>query len=505
MTRQPAPATFGITRAPALEAPGGVWLNTPGPLHLTELRGRLVILDFWTSCCINCIHVQPSLAAVEEHFPGEVVVIGIHSPKFPAEKDPATVAAAIARLGVRHPVLHDPGLHLWRQYAVRAWPTLVFIGPDGKVIASNAGEPDPARLLASVGEIIRLARTGGIMAPGTLPLSPPAPPDGRVSFPAKIKPLVLPLGRARLALADAGHHQIVLLDAEGGEVARIGTGEAGPGDGPWGGARFHSPQGLIADTGAIWVADTGNHLIRRIDLASFSVTTVAGLGRRGPILNDPLPGPIAALASPCDLETDGRRLYVANAGTHQILAYDLATGMMVPLAGNGAEGLVDGIGFNAILAQPTALAFDPARRRLAFADAETSAIRLADPATGAVETLIGQGLFDFGDRDGTFDQALMQHPQALTWVDDRTLVVADSYNGVLRRVDLEGRQVSTMCITCSDAVCLPQGGASGLCLMGDRIILSDTNNHVLMAVDAATSTSATWGQALSRPVSRERA
>ncbi|RJF80492.1 hypothetical protein D3874_25510 [Oleomonas cavernae] len=493
MTRQPAPAPFGVTRAPALEAPGGVWLNTPGPLRLADLRGRLVILDFWTQCCINCLHVQPSLAAVEARFPGEVAVIGIHSPKFPAERDPATVAAAIARLGIRHPVLHDPGMHLWRQYAVRAWPTLVFIGPEGRVIATQSGEPDPARLLAAVAEIVNAARTGGTLVPAALPLAPAPTPGGRFAFPAKIKPLPLPLGRARHVLADTGHHQIVLLDEAGGEVARIGSGEAGPGDGPWGGARFHSPQGVIADAGAIWVADTGNHLIRRIDLGGFTVTTVAGVGRRGPIANDPLPGPIAVLASPLDLEIDGRRLYIANAGTHQILAYDLAAGMVAPWAGNGAEGLVDGAGFNAVLAQPSALAFSPDRRRLAFLDAETSAVRLADPATGAVTTLAGQGLFDFGALDGGFAEALLQHPLALAWEDDRHLLVADSYNGTLRRLDRETAQVSTLALECTDPVCLPSGQAAGLCPKGDgRFILADTNNHALMLVDLASGTTATW-------------
>jgi thiol-disulfide isomerase/thioredoxin len=492
MTRQPIPAPFGCTRAPALEAPGGVWLNTPGPLRLADLRGRLVILDFWTLCCINCVHVQPSLAAVEARFPGEVVVIGIHSPKFPAEKNPANVAAAIARLGIRHPILHDPGMHLWRQYAVRAWPTLVFISPDGKVIGAQSGEPDAARLLATVAEIVNTARTGGTLVPADLPPTPAPAPSGRFAFPAKIKPLPLPLGRARFVLADTGHHQIVLLDAAGGEVARIGSGDAGPGDGPWGGARFHSPEGVIADAGAVWVADTGNHLIRRIDLGSFSVTTVAGVGRRGPIANDPLPGPIAALASPLDLEIDGRRLYIANAGTHQILTYDLAAGMVAPFAGNGAEGLVDGAGFDAVLAQPSALALSPDRRRLAFLDAETSAVRLADPATGAVTTLAGQGLFDFGDRDGSFAEALLQHPLALAWEDDRHLLVADSYNGTLRRLDLTAAQVSTLALACTDPVCLPAGEAAGLCAAGDgRFILADTNNHALMLIDPAAGTSAT--------------
>lgn len=472
---------FGITRAPALVAPGAVWLNTDGPLDLAALRGRVVVLDFWTAGCVNCQNTQPALAALAARFGDALQVIGIHSPKFPAERQPALVVQAIARLGIRHPVVQDADLHLWRQYAVKAWPTLVVIDGQGRVVASRAGEPDLAQLTELVARLLNRPTTGG------WPEVPPAAP-GPLHHPAGIRRLPLPIGRASHVLADSGHHQIVLIDPEGREIARIGSGQPGPGDGPWGGARFHSPMGVAADATAIWVADTGNHLLRRIDVFSLSVTTVAGFGRRGPVLRDALPGPIAALATPLDVITNGREVFIANAGSHQILAYDLAHGMVRPVAGNGAEGLRDGAGFEAVLAQPSSLDLGP-DGRIGFVDAESSALRLLDPATGQVTTLVGQGLFDFGHQDGPLATALMQHPEALCFDGAGGILVADTYNGVIRRADPAAGTMTTLALSCRDDLCLPAGEVRGLAPLGDgRFLASESANHRLVVIDPVEGT-----------------
>ncbi|MBF0136843.1 MAG: redoxin domain-containing protein, partial [Magnetococcales bacterium] len=125
-----------------IDDPDFIWFNVTQPLSLEKLRGRLVILDFWTSCCINCIHVLESIKHLEERFPDEVVIIGVHSPKFAAEESSRIVASAIARYNIRHPVVQDVGMRLWRQYGVQSWPTLVFISPTGKVLGEVVGEPD---------------------------------------------------------------------------------------------------------------------------------------------------------------------------------------------------------------------------------------------------------------------------------------------------------------------------------------------------------------------------
>ncbi|PWR22777.1 redoxin family protein [Zavarzinia aquatilis] len=472
------PFRFGVTRAPALVAPGGVWLNADPPPALADLRGRAALLDFWTTSCVNCHHTLPVLDQLTARFGAHLQVIGIHSPKFPTEKNPAHVTAALARLNIRHPVLHDPELALWRQYAVKAWPTLVLIAPDGRLVHAASGEPREDEWAA----LISAALGGEVPAPEAPPMAP-ATGTARFHFPAKIRRLPLPLGRAVYALADTGHHQIVLLAADGAEVARIGSGIAGPGDGPWGGARFNAPQGVCADAGALWVADTGNHLLRRVDLGSLTVTTVAGFGRRGPILRDALPGPLAALASPADVATDGRRVFIANAGSHQILAYDLSFGMIQPIAGSGAEGLYDGAGTGAVLAQPMGLDCGTGGR-LAFVDAESSAVRLLDTASGAVSTVAGQGLFDFGDRDGTAAEALLQHPEAVAFDGADALMIADTFNGTIRRLDLAAGRLSTVGSTCLDDVCLPPGAPRGLCpAVGGGFIVVESDNHRLVRLD----------------------
>lgn len=483
----------GIVRAPDFDQPGLAWFNVDEPLTLAALRGKLVILDFWTFCCINCMQILPTLRRVEEAFPEEVVVIGIHSPKFTAERAAGNVAAAIARYGIVHPVIHDPEFRLWREYAVRAWPTLIFVSPDGRVIGQHSGEPDPERLLDAVGKTLAQWRAEGALRPGPLALAPIETPRGRLSFPGKIKRA--PGAAKNWVLADAGHHQIVLFDDDGGEIARHGAGAAGFADGTAATARFNGPQGLIADERAIYVADTGNHALRRIDRADGTVTTLAGTGSRGMALGDGAAALGTALASPWDIERDGDFLYFANAGTHQLGVLDLAAGTVARLAGSGAEAIVDGAATDAALAQPSGLALTPDHTRLYFADSETSALRvLALSGAKRVETLIGSGLFDFGHVNGAFAEARLQHPLGVAWWGGR-IAVADSYNGALRVIDPAAGTVGDLDddFLCSDTLCLPLAEPAGIVADGPRrLLVADTNNHRVVEYDVAGRRSRTW-------------
>ncbi|MDA0218313.1 MAG: redoxin domain-containing protein [Proteobacteria bacterium] len=478
-------------RAPEIARPAMTWFNVDAPLSLTDLRGRIIILDFWTFCCINCMHVLPSLARVEERFPDDVAVIGVHSPKFFAERDPDNVAAAIARYGIRHPVVHDPNMTLWREYAVRAWPTLVFLDPEGYVIGQFSGEPDADRLVAAVGDLVEQARGRGVLEPGPLLLQEAPRLEGTLAFPGKIKPL--PGGG--WIIADSGHDRIVVADAAGRFQVAYGSGEAGFADGDADTARFRAPQGLVADATTIYVADTGNHAVRAIDRASGRVSTLAGTGRRGTVLGGPVPAAATALASPWDLEIAGTRLHVANAGSHQLGVIDLSAGTLARLAGNGAEALVDGEAQEgAALAQPSGLALDPDRKRLYFADSETSAVRVLDLEAGQVTTLVGAGLFDFGHKNGPFANARLQHALGLAWT-ERGLVVADSYNRAVRLLELDSDQASDIepGLTCQDPVCLPLGEPAGIADAGNGLLLlADTNNHRILELNPAGASYRTW-------------
>ena len=511
---------YGLISAPRIDLPGLTWFNSKGPVALAELRGRLVILDFWTFCCINCMHVLPVLRAIEETWPLEVSVIGVHSPKFAAEREETNVAHAIARYDIRHPIVHDPGMAIWSAFGVRAWPTLVFIAPDGQIIGQLSGEPNRERLMAGITEMIATWRQEGILRPGEWGLDSPATGGTRLSFPGKIKPVpgtsarpdrgasfearVMPIDMhshddspARWAAADAGHHQIALFDDAGRELMRFGSGQPGFADGAAAEASFRSPQGLAADRDTIYVADTGNHAIRRIALADGRVTTLAGNGKRGrPLTWQWHPGPDLELASPWDLEPSDGRLFFANAGTHQLGEMDLGNGSLRALAGTGGESITDGPADAALLAQPSGLALSPSGSTLYFADSETSAVRALSLGIDAeVTTLVGTGLFDFGHANGVFADSKFQHPLGLAWWKNG-LVVADSYNGRLRYLDLKARTVADVGeagFACEGPVCRPAGEPAGVAAAGDdRLLVSDTNNHRIVEVHPAAKALRVW-------------
>ena len=483
--------------APEIARPGLQWFNVADPLPIASLRGRIVILDFWTEGCINCIHIIPILRGIEQKFPEQVVVIGVHSPKFAEEKSAASVKDAIERYEIHHPIVHDPNMTIWNDYGVQAWPTLVLIGPDGSILARVAGEPDPDRFGKAIGELVARSGQAGALKPAKLALQLEEQPKGRFLFPGKIK--VAPGPTPQWVLADAGHNQIVLLDDAGNDVRRFGSGASGFKDGAADAASFDHPQGLIAGDDAIFVADTGNHAIRRIDRASGAVTTLAGTGKRGTALTDAAqPAMSTALASPWDLEKKGAALYLANAGTHQIGVLDLAKNSVARLAGSGAEDLKSGLPDAAAFAQPSGLSLSRDGNTLYVADAESSAIRaIALGDQDKTQTLVGAGLFEFGKTDGAFASARLQHPLGVAADGDR-LLVADTYNSRVRTLDLKRKTVSQFDggkYTCIDPVCYPTREPAGIAVASsDRILLVDTGNHRVEEYRPSLKTYHTWAR-----------
>ncbi len=435
-------ASRARVRAPELIGKGG-WLNTGGnDLTLTDLRGRIVILDFWTFCCVNCLHVLDELRELEERHRDSVVIIGVHSPKFVHEADHQAVVDAVERYGVEHPVLDDPELATWKQYAVRAWPTLVVIDPEGYVVAQHAGEGHAHAIETLVEELIAEHGAKGTLRRGDGPYVPPEPVATDLRFPGKA--VRLPGGT--FLVSDTTRHQLVELAADGEEVLRrIGSGERGLGP-----DSFNEPQGLaLLPDGTVAVADTVNHAVRVFDPATGTLETVAGTGKQW-WQGSPTAGPAREvdLSSPWDLAWWQDRLWIAMAGVHQIWAYDPADGTVAVAAGTTNEGLVDGPAAEAWFAQPSGLA--AAGDRLWIADSETSAVRwierAADDAADGyvVRTAVGTGLFDFGHRDGAAEQALLQHPLGVTALPDGSVAVADTYNHALRRYDPASGEVTTL-------------------------------------------------------------
>ncbi|MEU8569216.1 NHL domain-containing thioredoxin family protein [Streptomyces pathocidini] len=442
-TPAPAPRRRARVRAPELIGKGG-WLNTGGKeLTLADLRGKCVVVDFWTFCCVNCLHVLDELRELEEKHRDTVVIIGVHSPKFVHEADHQAVVDAVERYEVHHPVLDDPELATWKQYAVRAWPTLVVIDPEGYVVAQHAGEGHAHAIARLVEELEAAHAAKGTLRRGDGPYVAPEPEATELRFPGKA--LRLPGGT--FLVSDTTRHQLVELAADGESVVRrIGDGERGFADGPAGHARFSEPQGLaLLPDGGVAVADTVNHALRRFDPETGGTTTLAGTGLQwwqGSATSGPAPE--VSLSSPWDIAWFADRLWIAMAGVHQLWTYDPEAGAVEAVAGTTNEGLVDGPAAEAWFAQPSGLS--ASADRLWIADSETSAVRWVerDGDGFAVRTAVGTGLFDFGHRDGAAEQALFQHPLGVTALPDGSVAVSDTYNHALRRFDPATGEVSTL-------------------------------------------------------------
>ena len=413
----------------------------------------------------------PQLREIERRFAHEVAIVGVHSGKYPAERETRRIRHAAIRLGNTHPIVNDRQFRIWRSYAVRAWPTLVVIDPNGAVLGTHAGEftaemlaPFLERAIASfeaTGELDRTSLTFRVDEPVVAP--------GLLAYPGKVA-----IDGDRMAVADTGHHRLLVgrLD-EAGRRLRVEREIGGMHRGFADGARptFDTPQGVLFDGDSLLVADSGNHAVRRVALSSGSVTTLAGTGRR---LRSRDGLGARELASPWDLALADDTLFVAMAGTHQLFAIDPVTGAMRIHCGSGAEEIHDGPHHEAALAQPMGIVASGSR--LWFVDAESSAVRWADiDVGGRVGTLTGTGLFDFGDKDGAGDEVRMQHQQGLTRHPSGRLLVADSYNDALKWVDPANCSATTWRRGFHEP--------SGIAIGRELIYVADTNAHRIATVD----------------------
>ena len=427
--------TLGRVRAPELQGAGG-WLNVDRPLVLRDLRGRVVVLDFWTFCCINCLRVIEELRLLEERFGDRLVVIGVHSPKFPHEAGHAAVAGAVARHRIAHPVLDDPELETWQQYGVRAWPTLVVIDPDGYVVAMASGEGNGPALAGVIAQLLD-GRSDLAVGPAFIPVS--LRNESTLAFPGK----VASDGAGRIAIADTGNDRVLVCDLAGGVQNEFGG--------------FHQPQGLRFNAGRLLVCDTVAG-----DLVAISLPD----GERR-VLASGLRSPWDALVL-----ADGR-IAIAEAGLHRIVAVAENGGALEVLAGSRAEGLRDGPALQAHLAQPSGLT-SIGGDAIAFADSEVSALRVL--RGGRVETLVGSGLFDWGTADGDRGTSRLQHPLGVAVLPDGSIAVADTFNSLLR-VWKDG---DLRTLPLSEPVDEP-GGLDAL--PSGHLLVADTNHHRVITVD----------------------
>ena len=480
------PAAGQDQRIPAPELDGGIdWLNAAGPIRMKDLKGKVVVLDFWTYCCINCIHTLPDLAKLEKKYPNQLVVIGVHSAKFENEKKSENIRKAILRYEIHHPVVNDANMRIWRAYAVNSWPTLYLIDPEGYVVGKGSGEGLGEALDQEIGKLIDVHRKKKTLNEQPLHFDLAKfkeRGDGPLYFPGKV---LADEKSGRLFIADSTHHRVVVTDLDGKKLAVAGTGAAGKDDGSFDQATFDDPQGMALRGDTLYVADRKNHLIRALDLKKNTVTTIAGVGEQGHDRRRGGPALKVGLNSPWDLWLLGDRLFIAMAGHHQIWTLDLAKQELAPYAGNGREDILDGPLASSNFAQPSGLAADD--RWLYVADSEVSAIRAVPlDGRGDVKTIVGEGLFEFGDVDGQGNKVRLQHALGVA-VRDGKVWVADTYNSKIKVLDPHKRTSVTYVGDGPGWLAgSPFNEPAGLSFAGDRLYVADTNAHRIRVVDLKT-------------------
>ncbi|XP_024141311.1 NHL repeat-containing protein 2 [Oryzias melastigma] len=525
------------------------WLNTEAPLSVyKELAGKVVLLDFFTYCCINCMHILPDLHRLEKRHSIQdgLVIIGVHSAKFPNEKVLDNIRSAVLRYNICHPVVNDSEASLWHELEVSCWPTLVLLGPRGNLLFSLVGEGHSEKLNLFTDAALRFYGEKGQLKTHTLgiKLYKDSLAPSILSFPGKV---AIDKSTRRLVIADTGHHRILVVSSAGQLLHVIGGPESGRKDGGFSEASFHSPQGVAFKGDAVYVADTENHLIRKIDLSEGRVSTIAGAGVQGTDKEGGAVGVQQPISSPWDvaLGTAGGEednvLWIAMAGTHQIWALFLADGKLpkggefkagvcVRWAGSGnEENRNNSYPHKAGFAQPSglALAAEEPWSCLYVADSESSSIRSLALKDGAVKLLVGGerdplNLFAFGDADGKGVEAKLQHPLGVAWSTEQSwLYVADSYNHKIKAVDPKTKLCSTLAGTGEAGDSLgPEMTESrfnepgGLCVgeEGKLLYVADTNNHQIKVVNLVSKTvsvfpvsSEVTDSTVSKPLGRTKA
>jgi DNA-binding beta-propeller fold protein YncE len=477
-------------RAPELTGGRG-WLNTDKPLSLAALKGKVVLLDFWTYGCINCIHIIPDLKRLEHKYANQLVVIGVHSAKFENEKDTENIRRIILRYEIEHPIYNDADFKVWQSYGVRAWPTRVLIDPAGYVIGAVSGEGNYEAIDQVITKTINEFRKRGELneTPLKLTLERAKVGDMPLAFPGKI---LADAKANRLFIADSNHNRLVITRLDGTLIETVGNGVAGAVDGSFDKASFYRPQAMALSGDTLYVADTENHLIRRVDLKTRTVETVAGTGQQSREYFRKGPARSIALSSPWDLQLVDQQLYITMAGTHQIWKLDLTNNEVSTFAGSGREAREDGPLLDAGFAQSSGITSDG--KKLYVADSESNIIRAIDIAAGQVETLVGGDLFEFGDIDGSGDDVRLQHPLGVAVLDDKVLI-ADTYNHKIKQLDPKERTVKTLLGSGkpgqTDGAAPSFYEPGGLSIADNKLYIADTNNHAVRVVDLTTKQTST--------------
>lgn len=490
----------GRTDLPLPPFPEGIdWLNVSAPLRVEDLRGKVVLLDFWTYGCINCIHMIPVFKELEEKYPDELIIIGVHSAKFANEGETDNIRQIILRYELDHPIINDSDFRVWSTYGAQAWPTLVIADPRGNVLAADAGEIPFDVLDTIIGGMVMYFDELGEIDRTPLPIAPIRDEivPSALAFPGKI--LIDP-DNNRLFIADSGHHRIIIADLTTYEVLEvIGTGVSGLDDGDFATATFNQPHGMALRGDKLYVAEAKNHVIRVLDLTNRTVDVLAGTGVRNDRIlsfSTRITEPRAFdMRSPWDVAFGaGDTLFIASAGTHQIWEMNIETEVLRVSVGNGREAMLNTRLDTSELAQPSGLYFRDGL--LYFADSESSTLRVADYTNNTVMTISGtleNNLFQFGDIDGAVGTSRLQHPLGVTGAPDGTIYIADTYNHKIKAVD-ETLNTTTIFglggnggFADGDATTAQFDEPADVKFHDNKLYVADTNNHAIRVIDLNTN------------------
>ncbi|XP_071946734.1 NHL repeat-containing protein 2-like [Antedon mediterranea] len=496
------------------------WMNTSEKLDFTtNLKGKLVVLDFFTYCCINCMHILPDLEKLEDLFTvaDGLVVVGVHSAKFENEKTSANILSAIMRYNITHPVVNDDTITLWNELEITCWPTLVVVSPSGKRLVTYVGEGHFTELVEFCTVALDFYKCHGHISDHNLPieLAKDSLPTTILSFPGKVN---ISQDGEHLVISDTGHHCVLITTKEGVVLHTIGgKRQAGYKDGTFEDAQMNCPQGVVWHQDSIYVADTENHRIRMIDMKNKMVSTIAGTGEMGQDKEGGKEGVNQPISSPWDVAIGGPNnsvLFIAMAGTHQIWTLFLQDttwlknvvykqGVCTRFAGSGKEeNRNNSYPHKASFAQPSGITLAQ-DERLFIADSESSSIRSVALKDGATKAVVGgerdpMNLFAYGDVDGKAVDAKLQHPLGVAWNKvNHNLYVADSYNHKIKVVDTVNRMCTTLIGSGKpgkqDGSILKEvefNEPGGLCVTpdGNGLYIADTNNHAVRYVDLLQNT-----------------
>lgn len=461
------------------------WLNLADDLKVSDLKNRVILLDFWTYDCVNCLQVNSKIKELEQEFGSKLTVIGVHCSNFESAKNTAAVRKAVIKYDIDYPVINDQNLAICNSFKPESienieLPTAILLDYHGQVSRKYIGRNDINKhLKEDVSKLI--AKYNYRLNRDLLPiLLEKNKITGHVlSFPTRLEYVKdFEYNGARfpaMFIANSGKNNIIISSMAGEIIATIGSLRQGFDDGDFDTASFDLPNGMVYKNHKLYVADTNNDAIRVVDFKENKVSTLIA----GEISNQNDSSAIT-LSSPTDIKfyPDADNIIIASAGNNQILQYDLTKQTSKIIAGDGQNGIKDGKYPQNSLAQTSSLAVFG--QKIYFVDAKSSSLRVIDK-DGTLTTLAAKGVAES-------EKSLLEHPLSLT-VDDTGIYIADSYNNSIKKYDFSSHKINNFIGTKNSGNNLGSKGntefdePNGIVSVIDKFYIADSNNDRIVVIN----------------------